>query len=99
MNINLENKYKLTKTISRIIKFKVYIINNTNKFLFLFKIFFYFFFFFELKIENLTEEDNMRIPLLFVDVNLGPDKTQRIIVYEGDTAKALARKFALEYSK
>jgi hypothetical protein len=39
----------------------------------------------------------MRIPLLFVDVNLGPDKTQRIIVYEGDTAKALARKFALEY--
>jgi hypothetical protein len=31
-----------------------------------------------------------RQPLLYVDVNLGPGKSERIIVYEGDTAIALA---------
>ena len=40
----------------------------------------------------------MRIPLLFVDVNLGPEKTQRIVVYEGDTSEELAKKFAKEFS-
>ena len=32
--------------------------------------------------------------LLYVDVNLGKSGTQRIVVYEGDTAEALAEKFA-----
>ena len=27
-----------------------------------------------------------RQPLLYVDVNLGPGKSERIVVYEGDTA-------------
>jgi len=28
--------------------------------------------------------------LLFVDVNLGPGRAERIVVYEGDTAEQLA---------
>lgn len=32
-------------------------------------------------------------PLLFVDVNLGPGRAERIVVYEGDTAEALADEF------
>jgi hypothetical protein len=32
-------------------------------------------------------------PLLFVDVNLGGDEAERIVVFEGDTAKDLAVKF------
>ena len=43
-------------------------------------------------IENDPEcEDN---PLLFVDVNLGPDKAERIVVFEGDTADDLAFRFS-----
>ena len=34
-----------------------------------------------------------KAPLLFVDVNLGGDAAERIIVYEGDTAKELAQRF------
>ncbi|KAL4465214.1 hypothetical protein ABPG74_001928 [Tetrahymena malaccensis] len=37
-----------------------------------------------------------KVPLLFVDVNLGREKTERIIVFEGDTSEALATKFAEE---
>ena len=40
--------------------------------------------------EESEEEDN---PLLFVDVNLGPDKAERIVVYDGDTAESLADAF------
>ena len=29
-----------------------------------------------------------------MDVNLGPGKSERIVVYDGDTAEALAEKFA-----
>ena len=36
--------------------------------------------------------------MLYVDVNLGNSGTQRIVVYEGDTAEALAEKFAKEYN-
>ena len=36
--------------------------------------------------------------MLYVDVNLGNSGTQRIVVYEGDTAEGLAEKFAVEYS-
>lgn len=35
--------------------------------------------------------------MLFVDVNLGNSGTQRITVYEGDTAEGLAEKFAVEH--
>jgi len=37
--------------------------------------------------------DDSNPPLLFVDVNLGANEQQRIVVYEGDTAKELADKF------
>lgn len=36
------------------------------------------------------EEDDGQQPLLFVDINLGGDEQERIVVYEGDTAKNLA---------
>ncbi len=37
-------------------------------------------------------------PMLYVDVNLGNSGTQRIVVYEGDTAEGLAEKFAQEHT-
>ena len=36
--------------------------------------------------------------MLYVDVNLGNSGTQRIVVYEGDTAEGLAEKFSQEYN-
>ena len=42
-----------------------------------------------------SEEDN---PLLFVDVNLGPDRSERIVVYDGDTAEGLADDFARKHN-
>ena len=42
------------------------------------------------------EEGN---PLLFVDVNLGPGRADRIVVYEGDTAESLAERFSQEHGK
>lgn len=47
---------------------------------------------------NQHEEDD-RVPLLFVDVNLGQGRAERITVYEGDTAESLAQRFAEEHSK
>jgi hypothetical protein len=35
--------------------------------------------------------------MLYVDVNLGNNGTQRIVVFEGDTAEGLAQRFANEY--
>jgi len=36
-------------------------------------------------------------PMLFVDVNLGNSGNKRIVVYEGDSAEALAEKFAKQH--
>lgn len=36
-------------------------------------------------------------PLLFVDVNLGPGRAERIVVYEGDTAEELAEEFTIKH--
>lgn len=36
-------------------------------------------------------------PMLYVDVNLGNSGTQRIVVFEGDTAEGLAEKFSQEH--
>lgn len=36
--------------------------------------------------------------MLYVDVNLGNSGTQRIVVFEGDTAEGLAEKFSQEYN-
>ena len=37
-------------------------------------------------------------PMLFVDVNMGNSGTQRIVIYEGDTAVELAKKFIKKYN-
>lgn len=49
-------------------------------------------------------DDNQRLedegegnPLLFVDVNLGPGRAERIVVYEGDTAEQLAEDFTQKH--
>lgn len=46
--------------------------------------------------QNEGEDGN---PLLFVDVNLGPGRAERIVVYEGDTAEALAEEFTQKHRK
>ena len=42
------------------------------------------------------EESDEEAPLLFVDVNLGPNDQRRIVVYEGDDARVLAQQFCTE---
>ena len=46
------------------------------------------------------DEDNEgeQQPLLFVDINLGGDEQERIVVFEGDTAEDLARSFCVEHN-
>jgi hypothetical protein len=46
---------------------------------------------------NPSTRSSAKQPLLYVDVNLGPGKTERIIVYDGDTAESLAEKFAVTH--
>ena len=36
-------------------------------------------------------------PLLFVDVNLGPDQQERIVIYDGDTPVQLAQSFCKQH--
>ena len=54
----------------------------------------------EWSIENLDEdaENGERAPLLFVDVNLGVNRSERIVVYEGDSSEELADKFSQLHS-
>ena len=44
------------------------------------------------------EEDDEIQPLLFVDINLGGDEQERIVVFEGDRAPELAKQFCLEHN-
>lgn len=37
------------------------------------------------------------MPLLFIDVNIAPDQTQRISIFDGDTPEALALDFVLKH--
>jgi len=48
--------------------------------------------------EQEQEQDDERVPLLFVDVNLGQGRTERIVVYEGDSPEELAQKFSEEHN-
>ena len=43
---------------------------------------------------NINNNVDDRIPLLFVDVNLGAGKSERIVIFEGDKSEDLANKFA-----
>lgn len=47
----------------------------------------------------LDEGEEAGNPLLFVDVNLGPGRAERIVVYEGDTAEDLADEFTRRHGK
>ena len=44
------------------------------------------------------DADDELQPLLFVDINLGGDEQERIVVFEGDTAPELAKQFCLEHN-
>lgn len=46
---------------------------------------------------GLRNEDDERIPLLFVDVNITEGRNARIVIYEGDNPEDLAEKFAEQY--
>ena len=46
--------------------------------------------------EEGTQEEEP-IPLLFVDVNLGEGKMDRIVLYEGDQPETIAEEFAKEH--
>lgn len=35
--------------------------------------------------------------MLFIDINLGEESQERIVVYEGDSAKELAKEFCLKH--
>ena len=48
-------------------------------------------------LSNGEEDENQ--PLLFVDVNLGVGKQERIVVCDGDQADELAERFARMHSK
>ena len=50
----------------------------------------------ENKVEQLVKSEI--IPLLYVDVNIGGGKTERIIIYEGDKPEELAELFARKHS-
>ena len=51
----------------------------------------------ELEPETTTVLYGEPTPLLFVDVNITPDQTERISVFEGDTAEALAISFVCKH--
>lgn len=42
---------------------------------------------------NPDDSQPQRYPILFVDVNLGEDRVERLTVLEGDTASQVARQF------
>lgn len=42
------------------------------------------------------QENEEEQPLLFVDVNLGPNDQRRIVVFEGDQPRQLAEQFCVE---
>lgn len=42
--------------------------------------------------ETTTKEEE-KVPLLFVDVNLGTNKNERIVIYDGDRSDVLAKEF------
>ncbi|EAS05400.2 hypothetical protein TTHERM_00697380 (macronuclear) [Tetrahymena thermophila SB210] len=47
---------------------------------------------------SLHVKSEEKVPLLFVDVNLGLGRIERIVVYEGDKSEDLANKFALVHN-
>lgn len=46
-----------------------------------------------------SPEKDEKTPLLYVDVNLGPGSSERIVVCDGDTAESLADQFCQQHCK
>ena len=46
--------------------------------------------------QKLPKKDDQ--PLLFIDINLGEESSERIVVFEGDSAKELALKFCEKHN-
>ena len=51
----------------------------------------------ELSSDN-ASDDEEELPLLFVDVDIGGGKTDRVIVYQDNSAEDLAKEFAQKHS-
>ena len=47
----------------------------------------------ELSSDNASDDED-ELPLLFVDVDIGGGKTDRVIVYQDNSAEDLAKEFA-----
>lgn len=47
--------------------------------------------------EDLTSKPKNETPLLYIDINLGEDKAERLVVFEGDCAKELSTKFCEDH--
>lgn len=46
-----------------------------------------------------ASDEPEEVPLLYVDINLGPENLERIIVYRGNKAEDLAENFSLKHGK
>ena len=44
-------------------------------------------------------KDYLKIPILYIDVNIEEGKKERIIIYDNDTAKGLATEFGNKHGK
>ena len=47
--------------------------------------------------QNQYESPTQKYPILFVDVNLGEDRVERLTVLEGDTASQVAHQFWVDH--
>ena len=46
---------------------------------------------------SVAEEAVAKRPVLFLDVNIGRGQTERLAIYEGESAEMLAKSFAQKY--
>ena len=44
-----------------------------------------------------SEDEEEQVPLLFVDVNLGSGRTDRIVLYDNDNPKEVALRFSKQH--
>ena len=47
---------------------------------------------------HLDQSDSERPPILFLDVSLGKEKTQRIVIHNGDNVDKIIEEFAIMFS-
>lgn len=44
-----------------------------------------------------VSKDYLRIPILYIDVNIEEGRKERIVIYDNDTASGLAKEFTLKH--